>query len=127
MQHDMVAGFFTAWPVSRWLIRAGIKQAHVDRGAPLWPERGFPTRPPKFWADLSGGRRLTSSVSTPRLFAVGRTADGDRHTGASLRVIGSGFAAGQAGGVAATQHAKYVQAAVAEVQSALRTHGAIVR
>jgi hypothetical protein len=27
MQIDMIAGFFTAWPVNFWLIRAGIKEA----------------------------------------------------------------------------------------------------
>ena len=27
MQIGMIAGFFTAWPVNTWLIRAGIKEA----------------------------------------------------------------------------------------------------
>jgi hypothetical protein len=27
MQAGMIAGFFTAWPVNAWLIRAGIKEA----------------------------------------------------------------------------------------------------
>jgi hypothetical protein len=27
MQVGMIAGFFTAWPVNTWLIRAGIKEA----------------------------------------------------------------------------------------------------
>jgi Domain of unknown function (DUF4396) len=27
MQIGMVTGFFTAWPVNTWLIRAGIKKA----------------------------------------------------------------------------------------------------
>ena len=27
MQIGMIAGFFTAWPVNAWLIRAGIKEA----------------------------------------------------------------------------------------------------
>jgi hypothetical protein len=26
MQLGMIAGFFTAWPVNSWLIRAGIKE-----------------------------------------------------------------------------------------------------
>jgi Domain of unknown function (DUF4396) len=26
-QAGMIAGFFTAWPVNAWLIRAGIKEA----------------------------------------------------------------------------------------------------
>jgi hypothetical protein len=29
MQIGMIAGFFTAWPVNAWLIRAGIKEVHV--------------------------------------------------------------------------------------------------
>jgi len=27
MQIGMIIGFFTAWPVNTWLIRAGIKEA----------------------------------------------------------------------------------------------------
>jgi hypothetical protein len=27
MRIGMIAGFFTAWPVNSWLIRAGIKEA----------------------------------------------------------------------------------------------------
>jgi hypothetical protein len=27
MQIGVIAGFFTAWPVNVWLIRAGIKEA----------------------------------------------------------------------------------------------------
>jgi preprotein translocase subunit SecD len=27
MQVGIIAGFFTAWPVTAWLIRAGIKEA----------------------------------------------------------------------------------------------------
>lgn len=30
MQIGMIAGFFTAWPVNTWLIRAGIEEA-------VWP------------------------------------------------------------------------------------------
>jgi hypothetical protein len=40
--------------------------------------------------------------------------------------MGTAFATGQACGVAAAQHANYEQAAVAEVQSALRTQGALI-
>lgn len=38
MQAGMIAGFFTAWPASTWLIRAGIKEAMrhppIPRAAP---------------------------------------------------------------------------------------------
>src|ERR1700694_3295967 len=67
-----------------------------------------------------------TSIDTRNLFAAGRTADGDQYAGASLRVMGTAFATGQASGVAAAQHANYEQAAVAEVQSALRTQGALI-
>jgi FAD dependent oxidoreductase len=46
------------------------------------------------------------SVDTPNLFTAGRTADGDRQAGASLRVMGTAFATGQAAGVAAACHAR---------------------
>ena len=45
--------------------------------------------------------RCLMSVDTPNLFAAGRTADGDRQAGASIRVMGTAFATGQAAGVAA--------------------------
>lgn len=41
------------------------------------------------------------SRNTANLFAAGRTVDGDRGAGASLRVMGTAFATGQAAGVAA--------------------------
>src|SRR6266481_2370810 len=41
------------------------------------------------------------SRDTANLFAAGRTADGDQRAGASLRVMGTSFATGQAAGVAA--------------------------
>jgi hypothetical protein len=45
--------------------------------------------------------RCLLSKDTPNLFAAGRTADGDRKAGASLRVMGTAFATGQVAGVAA--------------------------
>ncbi len=45
--------------------------------------------------------RCLMSADTPNLFAGGRTADGDRQAGASIRVMGTAFATGQAAGVAA--------------------------
>jgi FAD dependent oxidoreductase len=67
-----------------------------------------------------------TSADTPNLFAAGRTADGDQYAGASLRVMGTAFATGQACGVTAAQHAQKQQTAIAEVQSALRTQGALI-
>jgi hypothetical protein len=67
-----------------------------------------------------------TSADTPNLFAAGRTADGDQYAGASLRVMGTAFATGQACGAAAAHYAQHQQEAVAEVQSALRTQGALI-
>ena len=50
--------------------------------------------------------RCLMSADTPNLFAVGRTADGDRQAGASIRVMGTAFATGQAAGVAAAAFAE---------------------
>src|SRR5207245_1574395 len=45
--------------------------------------------------------RALMSRDTVNLFAAGRTADGDQIAGASLRVMGTAFATGQAAGIAA--------------------------
>ncbi len=66
------------------------------------------------------------SVDTPNLFAAGRTADGDRRAGASLRVMGTAFATGQAAGVAAAYYAKKKGVDVDDVRSSLREQGAVI-
>jgi FAD dependent oxidoreductase len=66
------------------------------------------------------------SVDTPNLFAAGRTADGDRQAGASLRVMGTAFATGQAAGVAAANHAQNKGVDVDEVRRSLRKQGAVI-
>jgi len=50
--------------------------------------------------DCNGPHRVLN------LFAAGRTADGDQKAGVSLRVMGTPFATGQGGGVAAAQYAR---------------------
>ncbi|APE34787.1 FAD-dependent oxidoreductase [Nocardia mangyaensis] len=45
--------------------------------------------------------RILRSADTGNLFGAGRVVDGDRQAGASLRVMGTAFATGQAAGVAA--------------------------
>ncbi len=67
-----------------------------------------------------------TSVDTPNLFAAGRTADGDQMAGASLRVMGTAFATGQACGVAAAEYAHAGAAEVPPIQRALRTQGALI-
>ena len=65
-------------------------------------------------------------VDTPNLFAAGRAADGDQMAGASLRVMGTAFATGQACGVAAAQYAQAGRADAGEIQKILRGQGALI-
>jgi hypothetical protein len=65
-------------------------------------------------------------VDTPNLFAAGRTADGDQMAGASLRVMGTAFATGQACGVAAARYAHTSDTSVVEIQNTLRGQGALI-
>ncbi len=67
-----------------------------------------------------------TSADTPNLFAAGRAADGDQMAGASLRVMGTAFATGQACGVAAAQYAQTGGADAGEVQKILRGQGALI-
>jgi FAD dependent oxidoreductase len=67
-----------------------------------------------------------TSVDTANLFAAGRTADGDQMAGASLRVMGTAFATGQACGVAAARYAHRSDSLVAEIQSVLREQDALI-
>ena len=67
-----------------------------------------------------------TSVDTPNLFAAGRTADGDRQAGASLRVMGTAFATGQAAGVAAACRARGGHLDAAEVRKVLASQGALL-
>ena len=67
-----------------------------------------------------------TSVDTANLFAAGRTADGDQMAGASLRVMGTAFATGQACGVAAARYAHKADSLVAEIRTALREQGALI-
>lgn len=64
------------------------------------------------------------SIDTPNLFAAGRTADGDRKAGASIRVMGTAFATGQAAGVAAAGYAQHGAVDASEVRKILLEQGA---
>lgn len=66
------------------------------------------------------------SIDTPNLFAAGRTADGDRRAGASLRVMGTSFATGQAAGVAAANYAQSKRVDANQVRSCLHEQGALI-
>lgn len=66
------------------------------------------------------------SRDTPNLFAAGRTVDGDQKAGASVRVMGTAFATGQASGVAAAKLAGRASIDIASVQAELRKQGALI-
>jgi hypothetical protein len=70
--------------------------------------------------------RSLRSRDTANLFAAGRTLDGDRRAGASLRVMGTTFATGQAAGVAAALLASEGTAEPDAVRATLRRQGAIL-
>jgi hypothetical protein len=70
--------------------------------------------------------RCLMSVDTPNLFAAGRVADADQQAGASLRVMGTAFATGQAAGVAAAGFARYGRTEPQEVQRVLLAQGALI-
>ena len=57
------------------------------------------------------------SADTPNLFAAGRVVDADQQAGASVRVMGTAFATGQAAGVAA---AMFAQTGTSDAQAVRR-------
>jgi hypothetical protein len=70
--------------------------------------------------------RCLQSADTQNLFAAGRTADGDRQAGASIRVMGTAFATGQAAGVAAAAFAQNGAIDVAAVRKTLLSQHALL-
>jgi hypothetical protein len=70
--------------------------------------------------------RALVSRDVSNLFAAGRTADGDRVAGASLRVMGTAFATGQAAGVAAAHFAADGAVPAARVCKELAAQGALL-
>ena len=70
--------------------------------------------------------RCLMSRDTPNLFAAGRLADADQNAGASLRVMGTAFATGQAAGVAAASFAQHGRVDAADVRAVLRRQGALL-
>ncbi|GLY65022.1 FAD-dependent oxidoreductase [Amycolatopsis taiwanensis] len=64
------------------------------------------------------------SRNTPNLFAGGRTVDGDRRAGASVRVMGTAFATGQAAGAAAALTARDGDTDTTTVRAELDRQGA---
>jgi hypothetical protein len=81
--------------------------------------------------DLPGGAfdiplSCLRSIDTGNLFAAGRTADGDRLAGASIRVMGTAFATGQAAGVAAALLSDHDAVDVGEVRKRLLAQHALL-
>jgi hypothetical protein len=70
--------------------------------------------------------RCLMSRDTPNLFAAGRLADADQKAGASLRVMGTAFATGQAAGVAAAEFAARGAADPVAVRRVLMQQGALI-
>ncbi|MGE4078482.1 MAG: FAD-dependent oxidoreductase [Reyranella sp.] len=70
--------------------------------------------------------RCLMSRDTANLFAAGRVADADRMAGASLRVMGTAFATGQAAGVAAASVADRGKVDIDDVRRTLRAQGALI-
>jgi 2-polyprenyl-6-methoxyphenol hydroxylase-like FAD-dependent oxidoreductase len=66
------------------------------------------------------------SANTPNLFAAGRVVDADEKAGASVRVMGTAFATGQAAGVAAGCFAEHGSVEAHEVRRRLVTQGALI-
>jgi len=70
--------------------------------------------------------RCLMSRDTSNLFAAGRLADADQKAGASLRVMGTAFATGQAAGVAAAEFAARGAVDPATVRRVLLQQGALI-
>ena len=70
--------------------------------------------------------RCLVSKDTANLFAAGRVVDADRQAGASLRVMGTAFATGQAAGVAAALLADQGKADSDRVRHVLHEQGALI-
>jgi hypothetical protein len=66
------------------------------------------------------------SVDTPNLFAAGRVVDADHQAGASVRVMGTAFATGQAAGVAAALFSATGQPEAQAVRRVLVEQGALI-
>jgi hypothetical protein len=70
--------------------------------------------------------RCLISADTANLFAAGRTADGDKQAGTSIRVVGTAFATGQAAGVAAAHLADSGVVNSADIRKTLTVQGALL-
>ncbi len=70
--------------------------------------------------------RCLMSRDTANLFAAGRLADADQKAGASVRVMGTAFATGQAAGVAAAAYAQHRHVDAHAVRKVLHRQSALI-
>jgi hypothetical protein len=111
------------------LARGDVEQGRrfedvVALGA--WPMEFHPAPSvPSTWEFVGGDDtydiplRSLWSIDTPNLFTAGRAVDGDKDAAASVRVMGTAFATGQAAGIAAAHVARAGDAPYAEVRKEL--------
>jgi hypothetical protein len=97
-----------AWPI----------EYHPGPGVPS--EWKFIGRPGYYGIPLD----VLRSADTANLFAAGRTVDGDRGAGGSMRVMGTAFATGHAAGVAAALTARDGDTGTTPVRAELLSQGA---
>jgi len=109
--------------------------ARFDDGVALgtWPMEYHPeVAAGSTWYTIRNGEsydiplRSLQSRDTDNLYAAGRTADGDQYAGASLRVMGTAFATGQAAGVAAAEQARAGSVTAKRVRDELERQGALL-
>ncbi|HEY2871039.1 MAG TPA: FAD-dependent oxidoreductase, partial [Reyranella sp.] len=70
--------------------------------------------------------RCLMSRDTTNLFAAGRLVDADQKAGASVRVMGTAFATGQAAGVAAAAFAQHRHVDANAVRKVLHRQNALI-
>ncbi|UFQ99745.1 FAD-dependent oxidoreductase [Streptomyces sp. Go40/10] len=112
------------------LAAGAIGPESIALGA--WPSEYHPgSGIPAEWQLIGGNGAFGISVDnlrstdTPNLFGAGRVVGGGRRIGASVRVLGTAFATGQAAGVAAALTADG-SFAVERLQTALAEQGAVM-
>ena len=100
------------WPLTEAEVVGGAT-AHDGIALGGWPVEHHPGAGlPNRWIRIKNEGSYEIPLGTirskthPNLFAAGRVLDADRYAFASLRVMGTAFATGQAAGVAAAQFAR---------------------
>jgi hypothetical protein len=66
MQVGMILGFFTAWPVNRWLVRSGVKEKMDDRAQVAEMAKALQLEPCVRGRNQSTGARRSGSAARSR-------------------------------------------------------------